>query len=168
MTACMMKMNNNGAKHIGPTGAAWNRLVEHLRLHLLQADALVDEGHDFLDHGGFGTRERRLCHLNNPYLGLRAGFEFHVDDLDFTARGDFDRQRVKRSRRRAIEHLAGRIVNAQVARAEKDLAEHFMLPPLVPAAQMRALARKGDIGMSFLFVQTGFPVASRNSISLPW
>ena len=38
-------------EHIGPTGAAWNRLVEHLRLNRFQADALVDEVEDFFDHG---------------------------------------------------------------------------------------------------------------------
>ena len=44
----------HGAEHIGPTGAAWHRLIEHLGLHLLEADALVNERDDFFDDG-------RLC-----------------------------------------------------------------------------------------------------------
>jgi hypothetical protein len=42
----------HGAKHVGPTGAAWNRLVEHLRLHLPETDALIDKREDFLDDRG--------------------------------------------------------------------------------------------------------------------
>jgi len=45
----------HGAEHIGPTGPAGHRFVEHLRLHLFEADALVDKREDFLDHRGLGA-----------------------------------------------------------------------------------------------------------------
>jgi len=41
----------NRAEDIGPTRAAGNRLIEHLRLNRLKADPLIDKGNDLFECG---------------------------------------------------------------------------------------------------------------------
>ena len=46
----------NGAKDVGPTGAARNRLVQHLGLHVLEADTFVEKGNELFDRAGLLIR----------------------------------------------------------------------------------------------------------------
>jgi hypothetical protein len=73
-------------------------------------------------------------------LGLRSGFEFHIDNLYLSTRGYLDGKRVEGARGGAIQHLAGRIIDAQVAGTEKDLPEQLVFSPFKSAPKVRTFA----------------------------
>jgi hypothetical protein len=49
--------------------------------------------------------------LNDTNLGLCARFKFHIDDLNFSAGGNANGQRIERTRRRPIQHLPRCIID---------------------------------------------------------
>ena len=109
-----------------------------------------------------------VAHLDDPRLGLRPGFEFHIDDLHSPFADTLNGQRVERTRGRAIQHLAGRIVDTQVAGTEKDLSEHLVCSPFICRTRGGGIYRKMRCrARPSYWSRRVFPVASRNSISFP-
>ena len=147
----------NRPEDIGPARAARDRLIEHLGGKQLQPDPLIDKGEDFFCNRWLRAGRRSVAHLNDPRLGLRPGFEFHIDNLHLATRGHLNRQQVERTWGGAIQHLAGCIIDAQVAGAEEDLSKHLVFSPFICAPEVGTFAGKCEVGHVFLIGPDGFP-----------
>src|SRR5256712_6631296 len=124
------------AEDIGPARAALDRLVHYFPLQRLQIDPLVDEVAHFLEES---------VHLGNADLLFPPRLVFDIDNLDVPGRRDLDRKHIEWARRRPVPYRPGDIGNAEVARAQKDLAPRLVRTPLVAASEVGTLAGEGDV-----------------------